>query len=195
LRAAVDKIVKLLKQKAFIIEKFLDTAFRRPIRFRQKVLMVFSELRWNYSPLKEKAVLLPDGLFVSLCREATLRSTPLRILLFISRILLLMRAARRASRPRGDLLCDKICRYAALRSTPLRFLRVHSRILLLMRAARRVVGLAAISFATKFVATLRFAPHRYGFFAFIRRILLLMRAARRASRPRGRFFCCSAPHR
>jgi hypothetical protein len=56
----------LLKQKAFIIEKFLDTAFRCPIRFRQKVLMVFSELRWNYSPLKEKAVLLPDGLFVYL---------------------------------------------------------------------------------------------------------------------------------
>jgi hypothetical protein len=28
--------------------------------------MVFSELRWNYSPLKEKAVLLPDGLFVFL---------------------------------------------------------------------------------------------------------------------------------
>jgi len=53
-----------LKQKAFIIEKFLDTAFRRPIRFRQKVLMVFSELRWNYSPLKETAVQLPDGLFV-----------------------------------------------------------------------------------------------------------------------------------
>jgi hypothetical protein len=24
--------------------------------------MVFFELRWNYSPLKEKAVLLPDGL-------------------------------------------------------------------------------------------------------------------------------------
>jgi hypothetical protein len=69
----VDKIVKLLKQKAFIIEKFLDTAFRRPIRFRQKVLMVFSELRWNYSPLKEKAVLLPDGLFICL----SLRSTPL----------------------------------------------------------------------------------------------------------------------
>jgi hypothetical protein len=64
LQATVDNIAKLLKQKAFIIEKFLDTAFRRPIRFRQKVLMVFSELRWNYSPLKEKAVLLPDGLFV-----------------------------------------------------------------------------------------------------------------------------------
>jgi hypothetical protein len=28
--------------------------------------MVFFELRWNYSPLKEKAVLLPDGLFVIL---------------------------------------------------------------------------------------------------------------------------------
>lgn len=26
--------------------------------------MVFFELRWNYSPLKEKAVLLPDGLFI-----------------------------------------------------------------------------------------------------------------------------------
>jgi hypothetical protein len=62
-----------LKQKAFIIEKFLDTAFRRPIRFRQKVLMVFSELRWNYSPLKEKAVLLPDGLFVLLVAGATNR--------------------------------------------------------------------------------------------------------------------------
>jgi len=31
--------------------------------------MVFFELRWNYSPLKEKAVLLPDGLFVFFCRE------------------------------------------------------------------------------------------------------------------------------
>src|SRR5215467_7019000 len=37
----VDKLIKLLKIKAFILEKFLDTAFRRPIRFRQKVLMVF----------------------------------------------------------------------------------------------------------------------------------------------------------
>ena len=72
----VDKLIKLLKIKAFILEKFLDTAFRRPIRFRQKVLMVFFELRWNYSPLKEKAVLLPDGLFVCFCREAPLRSTP-----------------------------------------------------------------------------------------------------------------------
>jgi len=40
--------------------------------------MVFFELRWNYSPLKEKAVLLPDGLFVCFCREALLRSTPLQ---------------------------------------------------------------------------------------------------------------------
>jgi hypothetical protein len=50
----VDKLVKLLKTKAFILEKSLDTAFHRPIRFRQKVLMVFFELRWNYSPLKRK---------------------------------------------------------------------------------------------------------------------------------------------
>ena len=36
------------------MEKFLDTAFPAPIRFRQKVLMVNSNLRWNYSPLKRK---------------------------------------------------------------------------------------------------------------------------------------------
>ena len=77
LKVDVDKIVKLLKTKVSILEKFLDTAFHWPIRFRQKVLMVFFELRWNYSPLKEKAVLLPDGLFICFCREAELRSTPL----------------------------------------------------------------------------------------------------------------------
>jgi hypothetical protein len=74
LRDGVDKIAKLLKTKAFILQKFLDTAFRCPIRFRQKVLMVFLELRWNYSPLKEKAVQLPDGLFVSSGRFAANRS-------------------------------------------------------------------------------------------------------------------------
>ena len=41
LQADVDNIAKLLKTNVFILEKFLDTAFRRPIRFRQKVLMVF----------------------------------------------------------------------------------------------------------------------------------------------------------
>jgi hypothetical protein len=41
LHANVDKLIKLLKTKAFILEKSLDTAFRCPIRFRQKVLMVF----------------------------------------------------------------------------------------------------------------------------------------------------------
>jgi hypothetical protein len=35
--------------------------------------MVFFELRWNYSPLKEEAVLLPDGLFVLIGRFATNR--------------------------------------------------------------------------------------------------------------------------
>ena len=71
-----------MKTKAFIIQKSLDTAFLWPIRFRQKVLMVFFELRWNYSPLKEKAVLLPDGLFICFCRDVlqnlSLRSTPLQ---------------------------------------------------------------------------------------------------------------------
>jgi hypothetical protein len=35
----VDELCKSLKTKAFIVEKFLDTAFPAPIRFRQKVLM------------------------------------------------------------------------------------------------------------------------------------------------------------
>jgi hypothetical protein len=119
LRAAVDEIVKLLKQKAFIIEKFLDTAFRRPIRFRQKVLMVFSELRWNYSPLKEKAVLLPDGLFVCLCRYAALRSTPLYIL-DVAMCVYAPDAGRSAAHgPRGYLFFDKICRF---RDKPLQIL-------------------------------------------------------------------------
>jgi hypothetical protein len=34
-------LVKLLKIKAFIMEKFLDTAFQPLIRFCQKVLMAF----------------------------------------------------------------------------------------------------------------------------------------------------------
>jgi hypothetical protein len=54
--------------------------------------MVFFELRWNYSPLKEKAVLLPDGLFIVSGRFATNR---LRFFIDVKRNLLLMRAARR----------------------------------------------------------------------------------------------------
>jgi hypothetical protein len=51
-----------LKRKTFILEKFLDTAFRPPIRFFPESSDGFLNLRWNYSPLKEKAVQLPDGL-------------------------------------------------------------------------------------------------------------------------------------
>jgi hypothetical protein len=40
--------------------------------------MVFFELRWNYSPLKEKAVQLPDGLFILLVAS---RQTAKRVLL------------------------------------------------------------------------------------------------------------------
>ena len=86
-----------MKTKVSILEKFLDTAFRWPIRFRQKVLMVFFELRWNYSPLKEKAVLLPDGLFICFWSlRFCFDFTPLQcILLFELNFLLLMQAARR----------------------------------------------------------------------------------------------------
>ena len=41
--------------------------------------MVFFELRWNYSPLKEKAVLLPDGLFVIMVGFATNRYTSIHV--------------------------------------------------------------------------------------------------------------------
>jgi hypothetical protein len=58
----VDVLVKLLKKKTFILEKFLDTAFQPPIRFFPESSDGFLNLRWNYSPLKEKAVQLPDGL-------------------------------------------------------------------------------------------------------------------------------------
>jgi hypothetical protein len=86
--------------------------------------MVFFELRWNYSPLKEKAVLLPDGLFICFCRYAALRSTPLYIQSSLCAFLLLMQAARRASRPRGMGVVDKICHSAAFSSTPLQVLHL-----------------------------------------------------------------------
>jgi len=52
----VDRYVKLLKTKAFKLEKVLDTAFHRPIRFRQISSDGLLNIRWNYSPLKEKAI-------------------------------------------------------------------------------------------------------------------------------------------
>jgi hypothetical protein len=63
-----------LKIKAFILEKFLDTAFQALIRFFPESSDGFLNFRWNYSPLKEKAAPLPGGLsrlFMSL------RSKPL----------------------------------------------------------------------------------------------------------------------
>src|SRR6185437_492163 len=107
----VDKIVKLLKTKVSILQKFLDTAFRCPIRFRQKVLMVFFELRWNYSPLKEKAVLLPDGLFVCFLslRCASLHTAIVHFFL-LRAFLLLMQAARHVVGLAASTIVDKICR-------------------------------------------------------------------------------------
>lgn len=65
LQRTVDELVKVLKTKAFKSEKFLDTAIRGAIRFLPESSDGFLNLRWNYSPLKEKAVPLPGGLFVS----------------------------------------------------------------------------------------------------------------------------------
>jgi hypothetical protein len=60
----VDELDKTLKTKAFNPEKFLDTAIQGPIRFLPESSDGFLKIRLNYSPLKEKAVPLPGGLFV-----------------------------------------------------------------------------------------------------------------------------------
>ncbi|MFI5104878.1 MAG: hypothetical protein ACHP79_08145, partial [Terriglobales bacterium] len=60
----VDELDKMLKTKAFNPEKFLDTAIQGPIRFLPESSDGFLKIRLNYSPLKEKAVPLPGGLFV-----------------------------------------------------------------------------------------------------------------------------------
>jgi hypothetical protein len=64
----VDAFSRSLKTKAFIYQKSLDTPVFRLIRFRQKVLTESKSLRWNYSPLKEEAALLPGGLFICASR-------------------------------------------------------------------------------------------------------------------------------
>jgi hypothetical protein len=74
--------------------------------------MVFSELRWNYSPLKEKAVLLPDGLFVFLCREQSSLHTALHFSRSLCAFMLLMQAARR--------MVGLAAFFLSLRSTPLK---------------------------------------------------------------------------
>lgn len=70
--------------------------------------MVFFELRWNYSPLKEEAVLLPDGLFIIFCRSAPDRYS---FSCSVAEFLLLMPAALRPRASRRFFL--------SLRSTPL----------------------------------------------------------------------------
>jgi hypothetical protein len=85
--------------------------------------MVFFELRWNYSPLKEKAVLLPDGLFIVLVASFwSLRDKPLKSLAARKSFLLLMRAARR---PRASQLSVSI--ESALRDKPLESLAASER--------------------------------------------------------------------
>jgi hypothetical protein len=67
---AVDVLIKSLKTKAFIIEKFLDTAFHCPIRFRQKVLMVFFEPPLELFSLERKGRSVAGRPFRFLCRFA-----------------------------------------------------------------------------------------------------------------------------
>jgi hypothetical protein len=110
----VDKLIKLLKTKAFILEKFLDTAFRCPIRFRQKVLMVFFEPPLELFSLERKGRPVagrPFRWFMSL------RSTPLYIFHSGKNLLPLTRAARRVIGLPAFLFMNKFCR-----STPHRFI-------------------------------------------------------------------------
>src|SRR6185312_11130655 len=70
---AVDVLVKLLKRKTFILEKFLDTAFQPPIRFFPESSDGFLNLRWNYSPLKER----PSSCRTAFCFPYVFARTPL----------------------------------------------------------------------------------------------------------------------
>jgi len=77
--------------------------------------MVFFELRWNYSPLKEKAVQLPGGLFILLVASRQTATDSLVCSQFPAPDA--SRSARKsASRPS---LFDKFV--GSLRSTPLKF--------------------------------------------------------------------------
>jgi hypothetical protein len=73
--------------------------------------MVFFELRWNYSPLKEKAVLLPDGLFILLvASRQTAKESCLRENYFAPDA---SRSARKSA-SRLAMMVDKICRFAKM---------------------------------------------------------------------------------
>jgi hypothetical protein len=104
--------------------------------------MVFFELRWNYSPLKEKAVLLPDGLFVILVASRQTATDP-SFSCKISAPDCKPLGAWSASRL--NLWMKKLCfrdkRYVAFVLAKI--------VLLLMQAARGFVGLAAWMQSTK----------------------------------------------
>jgi hypothetical protein len=84
--------------------------------------MVFFELRWNYSPLKEKAVLLPDGLFI--CFVAALH-TPLQCVCLFDLFLLLCEPLGGHGLTAWGVV-DKICRFAVFWSTPIEVLPSHA---------------------------------------------------------------------
>jgi|SRR5215467_10453294 len=60
----VDAYVKILKTKAFILEKFLDTGFRPLLRFLPESSDGFFEPPLELFSLERKGRPLPDGLFV-----------------------------------------------------------------------------------------------------------------------------------
>src|SRR5690348_2032508 len=97
--------------------------------------MVFSELRWNYSPLKEKAVQLPGGLFIFLVASRQTATDSLVCSQFSAPDA--NRSARKSA-SRGF--------FFALRSTPLRFLHVHYENAAPDAGRSASTGLAAISF-------------------------------------------------
>jgi predicted phosphatase len=105
----VDKLIKLLKIKAFILEKFLDTAFRRPIRFRQKVLMVFFETPLELFSLEKRRPSCCRTAFsflsVASLHTAGERRSGIVSLCSWGTPLVATRASRRK-------MVDKICRFA-----------------------------------------------------------------------------------
>jgi hypothetical protein len=105
--------------------------------------MVFFELRWNYSPLKEKAVLLPDGLFVCFLslRCASLHTAIVHFFLIES--ISAPNASRSArGRPRGVNNSGQNLSRARLAPHRYTVFSPLGAITLLRQQARRMIGLA-----------------------------------------------------
>jgi hypothetical protein len=113
--------------------------------------MVFFELRWNYSPLKEKAVLLPDGLFVFFVAKLCFAPHRYGFLLLISGIS--FSTIRVLALNQRHFFFDKNLSLCCACSPPLQGVHLFELLLLLMQAARHASRPRGLGMWTKFVGS------------------------------------------